>query len=234
LKTVEELEALGVKKAVAHNVDVSDTKQVRAAAAKIRDEIGDVTILFNNAGISGNLKPAWKEDPEVLEKVFAVNLFSHALTLREFLPVMIENRRGHVVETCSVLGYLSGPSASSYVSSKYAVRGYIESVKEDVRHLASKPDIFFTMAYPCVVATDMTAKLNLHTERYNFIAAHMKPEYVARKIVEGVLYRREHVFIPGSSCLVGLMDLLPPEVKRKILDIIGLKPFLVEAMNLRG
>ncbi|CAG7822673.1 unnamed protein product, partial [Allacma fusca] len=55
VETVLELKSLGLRNAFAFNVDVSNRQQVADIAAEIRETIGDVSILFNNAGISGNL-----------------------------------------------------------------------------------------------------------------------------------------------------------------------------------
>ncbi|CAG7826017.1 unnamed protein product, partial [Allacma fusca] len=64
LATVEELHSLGVRNAFAHTVDVSDREQITAAANKVRAEIGDVSILFNNAESLGSGKDGWTDDPE--------------------------------------------------------------------------------------------------------------------------------------------------------------------------
>ncbi|CAG7667436.1 unnamed protein product, partial [Allacma fusca] len=68
LETIKALRSAGVQNAFVFKVDVSDREQVAAAAQQIRDEIGEVSLLFNNAGIAGPAIEAWKEDPSVTEK----------------------------------------------------------------------------------------------------------------------------------------------------------------------
>ncbi|CAG7825745.1 unnamed protein product [Allacma fusca] len=97
LETVDILRGLGVRKALAYTVDVSSQEEVALAAAKVRKDAGDVSILFNNAGIDPKNTIGWKKDPQTIKKVFDVNILSHVWTFREFLPQMIQNRRGFVL-----------------------------------------------------------------------------------------------------------------------------------------
>lgn len=90
-----------------------------------------------------------------------VNLISHFWTLREFLPSMIAEGRGHVVTSCSVLGMKGVRKAVAYCGSKFAVRGYIEALESELRHLPNKPNIKFTTVYPFFVDTPMVDNLKI-------------------------------------------------------------------------
>ncbi|CAG7732396.1 unnamed protein product [Allacma fusca] len=215
-----ELEALGVKKTMVSTVDVSNQKQVEAAARKIRQEIGDVTILFNNAGIPGDLGEGWTNEPDSVKKVFNVNFLSHCWTIREFLPGMLKRKTGHIVETCSILAFGAAPSGSSYVASKQAMNGYIESIKEDLRNLTDENQVLISLVYPHNTATNLTAGAELQARKYHFLFPQLLPSYVASKILYGVLRNQEHIYVPGYLRLFhSILPILPPETIRKCIDV---------------
>eukprot|EP01027_Heterolobosea_sp_BB2_P014374 GEZU01020653.1.p1 GENE.GEZU01020653.1~~GEZU01020653.1.p1 ORF type:complete len:126 (+),score=30.18 GEZU01020653.1:231-608(+) len=81
-------------------VDVTDYKKVYATADLVRQEVGDVTILINNAGIVSG-KSVLELREEQMELTMKVNTISHFWTVRAFLPRMIEMRDGHIVTISS-------------------------------------------------------------------------------------------------------------------------------------
>jgi short-subunit dehydrogenase len=76
-------------KVFAIECDVSNPEAVAAASKKVREEMGDVDILINNAGIVSG-KKLLDNNIKLIEKTIAVNATSHTYTIREFLPKMIE------------------------------------------------------------------------------------------------------------------------------------------------
>lgn len=84
-------------------VDVSDYKQVEQAAIKVRQGIGEVSILINNAGIL-NALPLLHLTQNMIEKTLRVNLLSHLWTTKVFLPRMISEGKGHIVAMSSNCG----------------------------------------------------------------------------------------------------------------------------------
>lgn len=129
---------------------------------QVREEIGGVTVLINNAGICGKLGDGWAIDPENIEKVLRVNLLAQCWTLRQFIPDMLEQNYGHIISLCSVLGFSAGPSGAAYVASKHAVKGYMESIKLDLRQRPDAANIKVTIALPHNTVTNLTAQANLH------------------------------------------------------------------------
>ena len=118
-------------------------------------------MLFNNAGISGRLLPMWDLSAADARKLFEVNLFSHFTTIREFVPAMIRNGRGHIVANCSILGFLWGPKGTSYVSCKHAMTASMECLKEDLRVAGAGEKVKVTVIYPSVTYTNMEEALQI-------------------------------------------------------------------------
>lgn len=125
---------------------------------QVYDEVGYVTILFNNAGVVG-LGDLLSQKPEHIQRTIDVNLTSHFWILRAFLPEMIEQNYGHIVTTCSLAGHIGIPYDAPYVASKFGVKGYLESVKAELRLHPLKPKIRFTTVFPSFVNTPLVSRI---------------------------------------------------------------------------
>ncbi len=102
-------------------VDVSDEESVNDLAAAVADEA--VSILINNAGIPGPVKPLEKIDPAEWDAVFAVNVRGTYLMCRAFIPPMAAAGGGSIINVASVSGKRPLTHRTPYVASKMAVIG---------------------------------------------------------------------------------------------------------------
>lgn len=127
----------------------------------MREEVGCVTVLINNAGIAGDIGEGWKIAPSSVQKVLGVNFLAHCWALREFIPDMIVQKKGQIVTVCSILGFTAGPGGAAYVASKHALKGYMESIKEDLRKRPDAEEIKVTIAFPHNTLTNLSAKASL-------------------------------------------------------------------------
>lgn len=77
-------------------------------------------------------------------------------TVQAFLPSMIHNKRGHIVSMCSMCGFYGVANKVPYCASKYAVRGLMDGLIEELRlSVRDVPDIKFTSVYPFYVDTGL-------------------------------------------------------------------------------
>jgi NAD(P)-dependent dehydrogenase (short-subunit alcohol dehydrogenase family) len=111
-------------------VDVADAASVRALAGELADE--DVSILVNNAGVPGPVKPLVEIDADEWDDVFAVNVRGMFLMCRAFLPPMIERGRGDVINLASVSGKRPLAMRTPYAASKMAVLGLTTTLGAEV------------------------------------------------------------------------------------------------------
>jgi NAD(P)-dependent dehydrogenase (short-subunit alcohol dehydrogenase family) len=112
-----------------YRVDVSDAAAVEAMAEVVYSEFGAVHLLFNNAGVGSDVKPVWAQPIETWKWVIGVNLYGVIYGLHSFVPRMLASgEEGHVVNTASVAGLLSGAMISPYFATKHAVVGLSESL----------------------------------------------------------------------------------------------------------
>lgn len=110
-----------------YQCDVSNSQQVKEKANEVLKNVGIVTILINNAGITtGNT--ILRLSFELIEKTMAVNLLSSFYTIKTFLPNMLKIKRGYIVTIASTLGYMSPARLSAYGASKSGLIALHESL----------------------------------------------------------------------------------------------------------
>lgn len=145
-----------------HPCDVSDA----AAVERLREEVeaihGKTTaLLFNNAGVSGPLRSFVDTPKEIWDRAFNINLHGVVTMTRTFLPTIIKQEKGYVVNTSSVNGIWAaiGPPGSklhnAYATSKFAVRGFSESLMMDMR--GSYPHVGVAVVHPGHVGTKIAS-----------------------------------------------------------------------------
>lgn len=112
--------------------DFSKEIDVTVFAEKVKLDFKQIDVLVNNAGIfePGNLA----DEPEgQLEEMMQVNLFSAYHLTRSLLPVMKQQLSGHIFNICSVASLKAYPSGGSYSITKYALLGFTENLREELR-----------------------------------------------------------------------------------------------------
>lgn len=114
-------------------VDVADERSVSGFVAEVLASFGRVDVLVNNAGISGSPEATVLHSTPVAEwdRVMGVNVRGPYLFSRSVLPVMIEQRSGHVITIASVAGQVAFPGRSAYTASKGAALMLAKSIAVD-------------------------------------------------------------------------------------------------------
>ena len=88
-------------------------------------------MLINNAGVVSGLNLMDLTEP-VITKTLAVNTTAHILTIKEFLPGMIKQKRGHIVSVASMAGLTGCNRLTDYCASKFGAIGIDESVRMEL------------------------------------------------------------------------------------------------------
>ena len=131
-KAEQELQAQGAA-TLSVVTDVSKADQVEALAQKTLDAFGAVHVVCNNAGVaSGGI--SWNQPLEDWEWVIGVNLWGVIHGVRTFVPILLDQKtEGHVVNTASMAGLLSGPFATIYNVTKHGVVTLSESLYQELK-----------------------------------------------------------------------------------------------------
>jgi NAD(P)-dependent dehydrogenase (short-subunit alcohol dehydrogenase family) len=124
-------------KAVAVQADVSDRASVAAAFAKVRAELGPVTLLVNNAGNAGPRKQIsmdplfWETDPADWPAYFDTNLYGVMNCCHVALPEMVKAGRGRIVTITSDAGRVGEPRLAAYGASKAGGAGFMRCIARE-------------------------------------------------------------------------------------------------------
>src|SRR5262249_31362535 len=113
-------------------LDVTDEATIAAAVAATTDQFGAIDVLVNNAGY-GLFGPLEGMTAAQLESQFRTNVFGVAAVIRHVLPVMRPRRSGTIINISSVGGRVANPFMSAYHATKYAVEGFSESLRFELK-----------------------------------------------------------------------------------------------------
>jgi len=133
-------------------VDVSEREAMVDLAARVRDQVGDVWLLLNNAGVF--IAGAFLEIPPAQwDFTVGVNLWGVIHGMHAFLPGMVERDSGHVVNTSSLVGLVTVQNSSIYNATKHGVIALSETVHRELEDAGSNVGI--SVLCPGAIATDI-------------------------------------------------------------------------------
>lgn len=108
--------------------DVSDEEQVRELAQKVRQQLGGLDVLVNNAGIAGPTGPIETLDTDAWKTTFDINVHGQFFCIKHLLPLLRQSNRGSIINLSSAAGRLGMAGRSPYSASKWAVIGLTKTL----------------------------------------------------------------------------------------------------------
>ena len=129
-ETAEQAQGSGVR-VTSQRVDVADRGAVYEWADEVADDHGKVNLIFNNAGV-GLASTVESMSYEDFEWLMNINFWGVVYGTKAFLPHLKASGEGHVINISSVFGLVGIPSQSAYNSAKFAVRGFTESLRQEL------------------------------------------------------------------------------------------------------
>lgn len=207
-------------------VDVSDHAAVNAWAEETHDAFGEVHAIINNAGVSlsGAAGDLTLDD---FEWIMGINFWGVVHGTRAFLPYLRASGDGHIVNISSLFGIIAMPGASAYNASKFAVRGFTESLSEELR-LENAP-VRVTCVHPGGIDTNIVAggrvtpSESLGFETVDQAARDFKrlartsPEAAAEQIVRAMARGRRRQLIGVDAWLLEKMQRLAPVAYQNLM-----------------
>ena len=182
-------------------VDVSQAASVESFAGQVQRDFGRASLLINNAGVAlmGRFDEVSLDDMEWLVRI---NFWGVVYGCRFFLPLLEREPDAHIVNLSSVFGLIGPPGQTAYSASKFAVRGFSESLREELSLTGS---VKVTSVHPAGIATPIahsaraakgiTPQARHEAEEYFKKVAIIPPEEAARTIVKGILRNKNRVLI---------------------------------------
>ena len=181
-------------------VDVSSVDQILASAEKVLQD-GPVDLLINNAAIVTG-KPFHLQNTDAITKTIQLNVEGVMQVTRAFLPDMIAQKQGHIVNIASASGMMSNPNMSVYAGSKWAVLGWSESLRIELESL--KRNLHVTTVTTGYIDTGMFQGV-----RSPLLLPLLKPEPVVAAILKGVehnkLFVRKPFMVNALTLFKGLL-----------------------------
>ncbi|HUA19624.1 MAG TPA: 3-oxoacyl-[acyl-carrier-protein] reductase [Bryobacteraceae bacterium] len=157
-KLLDEL-AAGIRaqghEAYAATIDMADAASIKDAFAKTAKELGPVSILVNNAGITRD-GLALRMKKEDWDEVIATNLTGSFLAIQQVLQHMLRDRWGRIINISSVVGEMGNPGQANYVASKAGIIGLTKAIAQEM----GSRNITVNAVAPGFIETDMTKGLS--------------------------------------------------------------------------
>lgn len=214
--TLEETrKMLGATTARTYVVDVSSASAVQDFARRVEQDFGRASLLVNNAGVAlfGTFAELTLEE---FDWLIRINFWGVVHGCKFFLPLLLKEKDARIVNISSVFGLFGPPGQTAYCSSKWAVRGFSESLREELRATPVK----VTCVHPAGIATNVAvnARLGAATrpsdhdvalERFKK-GAKIPPASAAQTIVEGILKDRDRVLIGRDAYFIDRLARLFP------------------------
>jgi NAD(P)-dependent dehydrogenase (short-subunit alcohol dehydrogenase family) len=206
---------LGQATARTYAVDVSSAAAVEDFARRVEQDFGRASILINNAGVAlfGTFAELTLEE---FDWLIRINFWGVIYGCKFFLPMLLKEKDARIVNISSVFGLFGPPGQTAYCSSKWAVRGFSDSLREELRAGPVK----VTCVHPAGIATNVAvnARLGAATqsadhddalERFKK-AAQIPPESAAKTIVRGILKNQDRVLIGRDAYFIDRLARLFP------------------------
>jgi all-trans-retinol dehydrogenase (NAD+) len=196
--------------------DVSDRNEVYRVAGEVKERVGPVDIVVNNAGIISGRRLLDIPD-ERIEAVFGVNVLALYWMAKAFLPEMIGRDSGHFVTMASAAGLLGVNRQTDYSASKHAAIGFTESLRVELKK-GGHTGIKTTIVEPFYVDTGMMAGVK---SRFPRLLPILKEDTVAERVVRAVQRDEPEVSMPFMVGLIPVFRLLPVSLFDKVADFFG-------------
>ena len=206
-----------------HHLDVADRHAVAAFPQAVLDAHPGVDILVNNAGVAvgGTFEAVSEED---FEWLFEINFWGVVRMTRAFLPLLQKSDDARLVNLSSIYGIISPPGQAAYSASKFAVRGFSNSLLHELA--GSKVGV--TVVHPGGIATSIADNARVpkgmppeEVVKRKAIAKkalRMPPEAAGEIIVKGIERRSPRVLVGNDAKFLAFLERVAPNSYWKIFS----------------
>lgn len=211
-------------------VNVAEREQVHAWADKVVAEHGKVNLVFNNAGVAhaGTVEGSEYEEYEWITNI---NFWGVVYGTKAFLPHIKASGEGHVVNISSVFGLFSQPGMSAYNATKFAVRGFTESLRQELDMEGGA--VSASCVHPGGIKTNIarTARMNdslakvtgqnanAARQQFNDQLLRTTPDKAAQVIIRGVERDARRILIGADAHAIDVMLRLLPVWYQKVVTV---------------
>jgi NAD(P)-dependent dehydrogenase (short-subunit alcohol dehydrogenase family) len=217
-KLAGEIQSTYGRRTLVRRVDVSDAAQVEEFARAAIETFPQLNVAVNNAGIAllGNFDEITQDQ---IRRVMDVNFWGVVHGTRAFLPHLKLQPVGHIVNISSIFGIIAPPGQIAYCASKFAVRGFSEALRHELKSSGSNARI--SVVHPGGIKTNI-ARSALHGANLKTAAnpveigkgfeqiARTTPQSAALRILRGIERNERRILIGSDAKLLDFVQRLLP------------------------
>lgn len=194
-------------------MNIASQEDVQAFAETVKNKLGNAHVIINNAGIGGGGAPVWAQNMDQFQLTMNINFFAVVNVTKAFLPQLLKNQEGAVVNVSSVFGLIGTPGTSDYCASKFAVRGFSESLMVE---LADTP-ISVHLVHPGGIKTNI-AKDSKNGAEFEEKYLKTSPLTAVRIVIDGIKTGKQRMVFGHQSSLLRFLTLRPLKLRNWILN----------------
>lgn len=224
-ETLEMVHAAGAPEVMRTVLDVSDRDAVYAWKDEILEHFSVVHVVVNNAGVSLR---ATVEDMSIddFEWLMDINFWGVVNGTKAFLPHLKDADEAHIVNISSIFGIIGVPTQSAYNAAKFAVRGFTESLREEM--LAEETNVGVSCVHPGGIKTNIVRNGRIRemsnfkdnidiVEQFDRELARTSAEDAADVIVDGILANKPRILIGADAKIIDKVARLMPAKYQDLL-----------------
>lgn len=211
--------------ALAVPTDVTREDEVQALAAHALDRFGRIDVWFNNAGIGvfGELEVI---PSDVWRRVIETNVIGYMYGAKAALAVFRRQGHGVLINNASIVGRTAKPDSTAYATSKFAVRGFSEALRQE---LLDAPDIHVCTILPAVIDTPFFEHAaNFSGQKVRAAPPVYAPDKVAETVVHLSRHPKPETIICGAGQVLALQKRLAPRFTTWLTGRVLHRGFLAE------
>jgi short-subunit dehydrogenase len=206
------------RKVTVHRVDVSQPAEIAGFAQAAIAAHPSLNIVINNAGVA--LLGQFSEiDQSQMDWVMNINFWGTVHSTRAFLPHLSTRPEAHIVSLSSIFGIIAPPGQTAYCASKFAVRGFSESLRHELQ-LANSP-VRISVVHPGGIATNIArnsrsgslitdnARRADAIERFDKVAK-KSPAAAACRIIDGIASNELRILIGSDARFMDILQRFRP------------------------
>jgi short-subunit dehydrogenase len=229
IETLELLKESDVRVTI-QKVNVAQLDEIKQWVNQTIQDHGFVNMIFNNAGVAlaSTVEGASYEE---LEWIVNINFWGVVYGTKEFLPLIKQTGDGHIINISSLFGLTAQPTQSGYNATKFAVRGFTESLRQEldlencgVSALCVHPGGIRTNIANSARSNDSLKTLGMDSEEsiksFNKLLR-CPPEEAARKILQAVQKNKRRLLIGNDAKVLDLIQRLLPTGYQRIIEFFS-------------
>ncbi len=209
-----------------HKIDVSKLDEVTRFVDEVMAKHGHASHLVNNAGVGlfGSFEQNSLED---FEWLMSINFWGVVYGCKVFLPILQKENSAHIVNISSVFGMIAPPEQTAYCASKFAVRGFTESL----RHELEDTNVRVSSVHPGGIKTNIARNSRIGektpenhkkqgVEFFDKVAL-TTPETAAETIFRGIKNKNPRILIGKDAHAISYVHRLFPKKYLKVLETLS-------------